>query len=131
MLEWAFSCNEFREYVLTFCELPVDAQRSLIRAKGVQLSRLLFCMDRLPSASVFKLALIQFKTGTKEPEYKRIVTDLYKNLNSMHVGNGRAICVQFAQIIPFVFKDRLYSCMSNFACTMAAADSTIDKEDLP
>jgi hypothetical protein len=58
LLEWAFSCNEFREYVLTFCELPVDAQRNLIRGKGVQLNRLLFCMDRLSSASVFKLALV-------------------------------------------------------------------------
>jgi hypothetical protein len=48
----------------------------------------------------------------------RIITELFKNLQAMHVGNNKAICAQFSQIVPFVFKDRLYSCLSNFSISM-------------
>jgi hypothetical protein len=80
-------------------------------------------MDRLTAVSVFKLALIQFKSCTKEPEYIRITSELYKNLQSTHIGNSQAICAQFSQITEFVMKDRLYSCLSNFAATMQTCDA--------
>jgi len=50
---------------------------------------------------VFKLALAQFNKGTKEPEYLTNVTQ--RSLDELDT------------LVPFVFKDRLFSCLSNFA----------------
>ena len=48
-----------------------------------------------------KLVLAQFKKGTKEPEY--LATIQQQSFDD------------FDQIVPFVYRDKLFSCISNYA----------------
>jgi hypothetical protein len=48
-----------------------------------------------------KLVLAQFKRGTKEPEY--LATIKQQSFDD------------FDQIVPFIYRDKLFSCVSNYA----------------
>ena len=104
LLEWSFLCGEWKEFIITFSKLPIDDKRGILYKKDMSLNsqRLYFCLDR-PSLTAFKVLFGQFRHGTKEPEYLSTLT-----------------CLSFEQldtIVPFIFRDRLFGCISNYAYT--------------
>ena len=72
----------------------------MLDGKQLNYQRLLFCLDR-ENFSCMKLVLAQFKKGTKEPEY--LATIQQQSFDD------------FEQIVPFVYRDKLFSCVSNYA----------------
>lgn len=100
-LEWAFLCGEYKQFITAFCrDLTLSEQMKLLDAKNLNYQRLLFCLDR-ENLSSMKLVLAQFKRGTKESEYIQTLQQLALE--------------EFDKIVRFVFRDRLFTCVSNFA----------------
>ena len=52
-----------------------------------------------------KLIFLQFKQDTKEPVYLQMITDKKYTVQSLE------------NIIPFIYKDRLLTCISNYSYT--------------
>lgn len=64
--------------------------------------RLLFSLDR-ENLSKLKLVLLQFKKETKEPLYIEMLIEQNQSAEEIE------------RLLPFLFRDRLLSCISNFA----------------
>lgn len=86
------------------CDHTSKHRREMLDGRQLNFQRLLFCLDR-EHLSCMKLVLAQFKKGTKEPEYlETIQQQTFSDLE---------------QIVPFVYRDKLFSCISNYAYVQA------------
>ena len=79
-------------------------QKALIKDTADQLlfKRLLFCLEKV-GLSVLKLVLLQFKKDTKEQVYLQTLIEQKMTVEELE------------RIIKFLFKDRVLTCISNFA----------------
>jgi predicted nuclease of restriction endonuclease-like (RecB) superfamily len=79
-------------------------QKALIKDTADQLlfKRLFFCLEKV-GLSVLKLVLLQFKKDTKEQVYLQTLIEQKMTVEELE------------RIIQFLFKDRVLTCISNFA----------------
>lgn len=108
-LDWCFQCGEFNEYVIAFANtLSTSERKALIKCSDgndqIPFKRLLFCLDKTGQSNL-KLALLQFRKETKEQIYLKMIVE------------QKMAADELERIMPYLFKDRVLSCIGNFAYT--------------
>lgn len=98
--------------------LDINEQKNLILEGGDQLAfkRLLFCLEKA-GLSVLKLVLLQFKKDTKEHAYLQTLID------------QKVFAEDIEKIIPFLFRDRILTCISNFAYSKSQSNNQVNLGD--
>ena len=100
-LFWCFICQQYKQFLKEIC-LNSEQVRQIIKQEALTYQRLAYCLSKEIDLLPFKLIFMQFKKGSKEQEYMQVLASL----------KPRDIFVDF------IFKDRLFSSLSNHAYTM-------------
>jgi hypothetical protein len=93
-------------YLSEFCNSPqTEEKRQMLKTNSTAYLRLMYAISKDKDLQTFKLALMQFKKGTKESEYLSVLQGLKP--------------AEVSQIAKYIFKDRLFSSLSNYCYYMS------------